>query len=129
MPRCIYVRPPSRPELGISRVLAYEAQKVKVQWLFTRNPHNECRPSKIRPMSTEERLIHQICDALYPGGFVMITELDDCVEARVQFWEHGHPNEAVAFADTRVAALEMLASGENVEKYLADPAALDEWPD
>lgn len=80
-------------------------------------------------MSTEERLIHQICDTRYPGGFVMITELADCVEARVQFWEGGVPNEAVAFADTRLAALEMLASGNDVEKYLADPAVLDEWPD
>ena len=80
-------------------------------------------------MSTEERLINQICDTRYPGGFVMITELDDCVEARVQFWEHGHPNEAVAFADTRVAALEMLVSGDDVEKYLADPAIMDDWLD
>lgn len=80
-------------------------------------------------MSTEERLTHQICNDLYPGGFVMLTELDDCVEARVQFWEHGHPNEAVVFANSRIAALELLVSGENVEKYLADPAALDDWID
>ena len=59
----------------------------------------------------------------------MITELDDCVEARVQFWERGHPNEAVAFADTRVAALEMLVSGDDVDKYLAVPAIMDDWLD
>ena len=78
-------------------------------------------------MSAEERLVAQICTASYPGGFVTITELNDCIEARVQFWEHGFPNEAVTFAENRIAALEMLASGENVEKYLADPAVLDEW--
>ena len=102
---------------------------MKVFNVFTRNTYRDCRPSRNRPMSAEERLVKQICDNPYPGGFVTITELNDCVEARVQFWEHGHPNEAVAFADTRIRALEMLASGENVEKYLADPHALDEWLD
>ena len=80
-------------------------------------------------MSTEERLIQQICTDLYPGGFVMLTKLDDCVEARVQFWEHGHPNEAVAFAEFRIASLKLLVTGENVEKHLADPAVLDDCID
>ncbi|MDA1280655.1 MAG: hypothetical protein O3B95_11580 [Chloroflexi bacterium] len=84
---------------------------------------------KNRPIGIEEQLVARIANTEYPGGFVMITELTDCVEARVQFWEYGRPNEAVAFGPTRIDALEMLATGKNVEKYLADPASSDEWFD
>jgi hypothetical protein len=78
-------------------------------------------------MSTESQLIRKICDEVYPGGFVMLTDLGDSVEARVQFWEEGRPNEAVAFANTRKAALKSLITGKNVEKYLADPEHADDW--
>lgn len=126
MPPCVHSAPTDL-ELSVSRYLRAESLGTSAKWVLTQEHRRSCRPAKYSPMSTEEQLVRKICDEIYPGGFVMLTELEDEIEARVQFWEQGRPNEAVAFAKTRKAALNSLITGKNVEKYLADPEHTDDW--